>query len=33
MKYVIMVDRDFSISQQLWNSLYSQDKESSIYQS
>lgn len=33
MKYVIKVDRDFSISQQVWNSLYSQDKESTIYQS
>ena len=32
MKYVINVDRDFPISQQVWDSLYSQDKESTIYQ-
>ncbi len=33
MEYVIKVDSGFSISQQVWDSLYLQDKESTIYQS
>lgn len=33
MKYVIEVDKNFSISQQIWDRLYFQDKESTIYQS
>ena len=33
MKCITKIDRNFSISQQVWDSLYLQDKESSIYQS